>query len=133
MAKVIKPVLTITANAASASSEAGPASIALALSARPTGNTSTVTSLTTAILLTTVTHTLFHDASVVGACFIYLKNTSDTEMWVGANGDMAGGANRYLTLAAGEFAFMPWGDDTDLYLDCGTADKTLEYWVFDKA
>ena len=47
---------------------------------------------------------------------------------------MSGGANRYLTLAAGEFAFMPWADDTDLYFDCGTVSTAgLEYWVFDKS
>tara|TARA_R100001594_G_scaffold68668_1_gene102975 strand:+ start:95 stop:490 length:396 start_codon:yes stop_codon:yes gene_type:complete len=129
---VIKPVLTITANASSATTEPGPASIAVSLSAKPTNGTSTVTALTTRIISVTSTHTEFHDASVVGACFIYLKNTGTTEVWVGSGANMGAGANRYLTLAAGEFAFMPWGDDTDLYADC-EATGTLEYWVFDKS
>ena len=40
---VIKPTLTLTANANTATTDAGPASIALSLSATPIDGTSTVT------------------------------------------------------------------------------------------
>ncbi len=134
MSKKISPKLTITANGqGSGVTNPGPSSVALNLSAKPTSGLSTVTAFETKIVVTTTSHVSFHDASVIGECFLYLKNTSDAEIWIGDGvDDMSAGANRYMTLAAGEFAFMPWSNDKDLFVDCGSADKTLEYFAFKK-
>ena len=126
---VIKPTLTITANAASATSQAGPASIALALSAKPTGGTVTVTSVKTEIKSVTDTHSIIYTGST-GPAYVYLKNTSDAAIFIGGNADMASGS-RILNLAAGDFAFMPMSDDQDLYADVASGTKTLEVWTFD--
>jgi len=128
---VIKPTLTITANAASATSQAGPASIALALSAKPTGGTLTVASLSTEIEGVTSTHTnhKIYTGST-GPAYLYLKNTSDSAIFVGGDADMSAGS-RILNLAAGDFAWLPMSDDQDLFADTASGTKTLEVWIFD--
>tara|TARA_R100001086_G_scaffold130432_1_gene67556 strand:- start:232 stop:633 length:402 start_codon:yes stop_codon:yes gene_type:complete len=133
MSKSISPKLTITANTSTASTNPGPSTVALNLSAKPTNGLATVTAFETKIVITTTSHVEFHDASEIGECYLYLKNSSDTEIWVGDGaGDMSGGSNRYMTLAAGDFVFVPWSNDKDLYVDCSAADKTLEYFAFKK-
>ena len=128
---VIKPVLTITANASGAASEAGPASIAFSLEARPDGGTVTVTSTTTEIHGVTDTHSIIYTGSP-GPAYVYLKNTSDSAIFIGGNADMSSGS-RILNLASGDFAWLPMSDDQDLYADVASGTKTLEVWVFDKS
>ena len=130
---VIKPVLTITANASGAASEAGPASIAFSLEARPDGGTVTVASTTTQIHGVTTTHTNHQIyTGSTGPAYVYLKNTSDAAIFIGGNADMSAGS-RILNLAAGDFAWLPMSDDQDLYADVASGTKTLEVWVFDKS
>tara|TARA_R100000329_G_C7464870_1_gene163720 strand:+ start:110 stop:502 length:393 start_codon:yes stop_codon:yes gene_type:complete len=128
---VIKPVLTITANASGAASEAGPASIAFSLEARPDGGTATVTSTTTEIHNVTGTRSIIYTGST-GPAYVYLKNTSDSAVFIGGNADMSS-ANRILNLASGDFAWLPMSDDQDLYAQVASGTKTLEVWVFDKS
>tara|TARA_R110002020_G_scaffold19629_1_gene67588 strand:+ start:91 stop:513 length:423 start_codon:yes stop_codon:yes gene_type:complete len=137
MAYVIKPVLTVTANAASASTEAGPASIALALSARPDSNTSTVTGLETFIYQTTAATVKVWDHANAPV-FLYLKNqaTTDTnnDIYIGiAATDLSANQDaRVMTLKYGEFAYMPWAGEHDLYVEAenGTGLPKLEVWIF---
>ena len=131
MSKFISPKLTITANGQGTGvTNPGPSSVALNLSATPTGTTTTVTAFETKIVVTTTSPVLFHDASTVGECLLYLKNTSTQDIYLGTNAEMQGGTGRYLTMKAGDFAYMPWSDDTDIYVDGIAADLTMEYFAF---
>ena len=131
MSKFITPKLTISANGQGASvTNPGPSSIAVALSARPTNGLSTVTSMITKIVVTTTSPVLFHTAASVGECLLYLKNTSTQDIYLGTNAEMQGGSGRYLTMKAGDFAYMPWSNDTDIYVDGIAADLTMEYFAF---
>ena len=109
---VIKPVLTITSNASTAATGTeGPASIALALSAKPTGGTSTVTDVHTQIYTTTTAHVSVYTHTDDQKVWVYMKNLETTagtsqDIYVGdANADMTAGAgedNRLLTIRAAE-------------------------------
>ena len=133
MSKYISPKLTITANGQGAGvTNPGPSSIAVNLTASPTTGLSTVTAMHTKIVVCDGTHTIFHSGSAMGECYLYLKNTSDVTIYVGGNADMAT-TNRTLEIASGEFAFMPWADDVDLYAESASGSgKTLEYFAFIK-
>tara|TARA_R100000655_G_scaffold16736_2_gene36107 strand:- start:219 stop:704 length:486 start_codon:yes stop_codon:yes gene_type:complete len=159
---IIKPTLTITSNAATATTDAGPMSIALSLS--------TTDSLTIAghveskihNFADATSHTILFDganalyggdtetAGTVGA-YIYFKNigtTGDVYIGVGADNDVAqdlGAANqedafgadtanaiRLFTLRPGEFAWMPYDYAVRIFGDASAA-ASLEYWLFDKA
>ena len=139
---VIKPVLTITANAASATSEAGPASIALALSAKPTSGTSTVTDVHTQVYTTTTAHVSVYTHTDDQKVWVYMKNLETTagtsqDIYVGdANADMTAGAgedNRLLTISAGDFALFPMSGRKDLYVEGASAGDKLEIWIFKKS
>ena len=131
MSKYITPKLSITANGQGAGvTNPGPSSIAVSLSASPTGGLSAVTAMLTKIVVTTTSPVLFHDASEVGECLLYLKNSSAQDIYLGTNAEMQGGAGRYLTMKAGDFAYLPWSNDTDIYVDGIAADLTMEYFAF---
>ena len=81
---VIQPTLSITSNANSASSNAGPLSFSLALSAAPISGTLTVDTVEAEIFtIGTGANTTLVDGSALSAaftpgtngCFIYMKNT----------------------------------------------------------
>ena len=140
---VIKPVLTITANAASATSEAGPASIALALSAKPLANTATVVSLETGVYTTTTSPVKLLDSAKFGVdTYVYLKSKAATastanEIYIGITegtqndmGTESGTDDRTMILKAGDFAFFPWAGDQDIYAEGNSGTQDLEYWVF---
>ena len=140
---VIKPVLTITANAASATSEAGPASIALALSAKPLANTATVVSLETGVYTTTTSPVKLLDSAKFGVdTYVYLKSKAATastanEIYIGITegtqndmGTETDTDDRTMILKAGDFAFFPWAGDQDIYAEGNSGVQDLEYWVF---
>lgn len=140
---VIKPVLTITANAASATSEAGPASIALALSAKPLANTATVVSLETGVYTTTTSPVKLLDSAKFGVdTYVYLKSKAATastanEIYIGITegtqndmGTETDTDDRTMILKAGDFAFFPWAGDQDIYAEGNSGTQDLEYWVF---
>jgi len=134
MSKYITPKLTIKANGnAAGTTNPGPSTIAIDLAAAPTGGLSTVTAmLTKIVVVANQTHQLFHVAASVGECHLYLKNTSDVTLYIGGNADM-GSAARTLEMAAGEFCYMPWADDVDLYVEAASgSNKNLEYFAFIK-
>lgn len=131
MSKFISPKLTITANGQGAGvTNPGPSSVALNLSATPTGTTTAVTAFETKIVVTTTSPVVFHTAANVGECILYLKNTSAQDIYLGTNTDMEGGSGRYLTMKAGDFAYMPWSNDTDIYVDGAANGLTMEYFAF---
>ena len=137
---VITPTLTLTANASTASSDAGPLSIALSLSATDSLN---ITEVQSKIIDVSGTHALLWDASDFAATasagtdggFIYLKNIHATvNIMIGvANENLSSDdeADRLMTLQPGEFAWMPWDCSQDIYVDAnGTGTSGLETWVF---
>ena len=145
---VIKPTLTLTSNAATATTDAGPLSIALSLSATDTLTVDTVEAAT--ITPSTTVSTLFDGSAkdagseVAGTNggFIYFKNTSaaDHDVYIGIEADGASAtelqgnadAQRLFTLKQGEFAFFPYDYTMDITTDAEDAAATLEYFLFNR-
>jgi hypothetical protein len=145
---VIKPTLSLTSNASTATTDAGPLSIALSLSAT---DTLTVDTVTAATVTPTTTHSILFDGSAQDAgsevagtngAFIYMKNTSaaDYDIYIGIEADGASAtalegnadAQRLFTLKQGEFAFFPYDYTMDISVDAENNDATLEYFLFDR-
>ena len=146
---IIKPTLSLTANASSATTDAGPLSIALSLSATDSLD---VTKVETKILDVKEDHSSSTDAGVLwdasdytasGAsgtdgAFVYIKNTSSTathEIGIGHGSAAhimgAASTTRLMTLKGGEFAFFPWDCTADIVYDAnGDYSGALESWVF---
>tara|TARA_R110002096_G_scaffold76631_4_gene181029 strand:+ start:92 stop:529 length:438 start_codon:yes stop_codon:yes gene_type:complete len=137
---VIKPSLTLTANSSSATTDAGPLSIALSLSAT---DSLTVTEVQSKIIDVSGTHAILWDASDFAATaaagtdggFMYLKNVHATvNIMIGvANENLSSDdeTDRLMTLQPGEFAWMPWDCSQDIYVDAnGTGTAGLEAWLF---
>ena len=137
---IIKPTLSLTANASSASTDAGPLSISLSLSAT---DSLSVTAVQSKIIDVSGTHALLWDASDFAATaaagtdggFMYLKNIHATvNIMIGvANENLSSDdeADRLFTLQPGEWAWFPWDCSQDIYEDAnGSTSNALEYWVF---
>ena len=145
---VIKPTLTLTANASTATTDAGPMSVALSLSAT---DTLTVDHVKSKIFKPTTTHSILFDGSAeddggdagTHGGFLYLKNvsTSDYDVYIGVGAESmtatslegATDADRFMTLKQGEFAFFPYDYEMDISVDAEHADAELEYWLFNRA
>ena len=141
---VIRPLLTLTANAnTAAAGTEGPASIALNLSAKPIGGTSTVTDVHTQIYTTASgpAHETVYTHTTDQKVWVYMKNLETSagagqDIYVGTIGDMtasSGEANRLLTLSAGDFAFFPMSGRKDLIVEGASAGDKLEIWIFKKS
>ena len=132
---VIKPTLTLTAHTRSATTDAGPLSVALSLSATNSLTITKVAEAGTASVTSTHTDNLIFDAGTMNEVYIYLNNVPDTTVYV-TNADAGTDANRFMALRAGEFAWFPWfaastGTATDIYLDhSASGTKDVEYWIF---
>ena len=144
---VIKPTLTLTSNSSSATTDAGPLSIALSLSAT---DSLTVDTVKSQIITPSTTHSILFDGSTYDdggtagthGSFIYMKNTStadyDVYVGVGADGfsatamEGADDADRFIPRKQGEFAFFPWDYTMDISVDAENAAATLEYWLFNR-
>ena len=145
---IIKPTLTLTANASSATTDAGPMSVALSLSATDSLTVDHVKSIifkpttTAAILFDGSTEDDGGDAGTHGG-FLYLKNVSaaDYDIYIGVGAESmsatelepATDADRFLTLKQGEFAFFPYDYEMDISVDAEHNDAELEYWLFNRA
>ena len=151
---VIKPTLSLTANANTATTDPGPLSIALALSVTDSLTVDLVESQIISIANDS-SHGLLFDGAALGGdtetagtvgAFLYFKNTgSSGNIYIGvqADDDTAadiGRANqvddfsattRLFTLKPGEFAFMPYDYAMDITYDASAA-ATLEVWRFDR-
>jgi hypothetical protein len=145
---VITPTLTLTSNASTASTNPGPLSVALSLSATDVLTVDTIEAAT--ITVGTTVQTLFDGSTkdvgseVAGTNggFIYFKNTSaaDHDVYVGIEADGASAtelqgnadAQRLFTLKQGEFAFLPYDYTMDITVDGENAASTLEYFLFNR-
>ena len=145
---VIKPTLTLTSTASSATTDPGPLSIALSLSAT---DSLTVDTVESKIVTPTTTDSLLFDGSAkddggtagTHGGFIYMKNTStsDYDIYFGVIADggsvtdmeAADDADRFMTLKQGEFCFLPYDYTMDITVDAEHNDATLEYWLFNRA
>ena len=144
---VISPTLTLTSNASTASSDPGPLSIALDLSAT---DSLTVDTVESKIFAPTTTPAVLFDGSTkddggtagLHGGFIYMKNasTADYDIYIGAVADGtsastlddADDAVRLCTLKQGEFAFLPYDYTMDLVVDAENNGALLEYWLFNR-
>jgi len=145
---IIKPTLSLIANASGATTEPGPMSISLALTATDSLD---VTEVASKIMdLTTDVHQLVWDASEYAAsadvgvdgAFLYFKNLlsenstpdllHDISIGMGNENILdAANTNRLFTLQPGEFAWFPWDVAQDLYVDQPEANTSaLECWIF---
>ena len=156
---VIQPTLSITSNANSAATKAGPLSFSLALSATPLSGELTVDTVEGEVFtIGTGANTELVDGSALSAaftpgtngCFIYMKNTmtSGTEticVGIGADGldpavndgttdlTLANTSSaRTFALKAGEFAFFPFDYCGDIVAQATAAGQTLEFFRFDR-
>ena len=145
---VIKPTISLTSNSNSATTDAGPLSIALSLSATDSLPIDQVASQI--INVSDSDGTLLWDASDYCAAastgadggWIYIKNLlaenspADLlhDIMVGnATGNLAANdeVKRMFTLQPGEFAWFPWDMCTDIYVDAAeTNTNALETWLF---
>lgn len=150
---VIKPSLTLTANASTASTQAGPLSIALSLSAndvltvdRAISEIKAIGDSVSKVLDGSELLGIDSDAGTAGTHggFVYLKNitATDLDIYIGFNVadgttaalDDADAAARAFTLKQNEFAWVPWdctGDITARGEEGGSGIK-LEYWYFNR-
>tara|TARA_R110002020_G_C16126197_1_gene760732 strand:+ start:110 stop:556 length:447 start_codon:yes stop_codon:yes gene_type:complete len=145
---VITPTLTLTSNASTASTNPGPLSVALSLSATDVLTVDTIEAAT--ITVGTTVQTLFDGSTkdvgseVAGTNggFLYFKNTSaaDHDVYIGIEADGASAtelqgnadAQRLFTLKQGEFAFLPYDYTMDITVDGENAASTLEYFLFNR-
>jgi len=144
---VIKPTFSLTSNASTATTDAGPLSIALSLSATDTLTVDKVQAET--VTVSTTEATLLDGSAISGGdgaggtvgCFVYMKNTTGSTRSIhigivaddGTAADLtaSGDAARLFTLLDGEFAFFPFDYTMDLTVDADGA-GTLEYFLFDR-
>ena len=148
---IIKPTFSLTANDSSATTDPGPLSIALSLSATDSLD---VTKVETKIVDVKIDHTASNGAGILwdasdyltpGAAssgtdggFVYIKNTSSNaahEIMIGTGGaktlNAAGESQRLMTLKGGEFAFFPWDMALDIIYDANVDQSNiLETWLF---
>lgn len=143
MSKYITPTLTLVSNASTATTDPGPLSVALSLSATDSLNVKAVQSK-----IVTVTaaddQVLWDDASFTDGAetagtdggFVYVKNIhASANIFIGhgtaAALEGAGAAARIMTLKHGEFAWFPWDFTADIIIDASaTATDGVETWVF---
>tara|TARA_R100001015_G_C4502263_1_gene76442 strand:+ start:115 stop:636 length:522 start_codon:yes stop_codon:yes gene_type:complete len=169
---VIKPTLSLTANASSATSDAGPLSVALSLSA---SDSLTVDTVNSKIVTCSTAHALLYDGSTMGPTgaelatevarsssnagtggFLYFSNISPASttnfIYIGLGSDAAvtaidlaagdaadagaagdNGIIRLMTLAPGEFAWLPFDYTYNVFVDANAADQKLECWHFNRS
>ena len=144
MAKYIKPTLTLTSNASTATSSPGPLSVALSLAATDTLDVSAVQSKIETVTDTAEVlwaHANFSDGTEtygVDGGFVYVKNIHASNKISIGHGALeeitpTNNALRIMTLLPGEFAWFPWDFTADLLADAdGTATDGLESWVFSR-
>ena len=157
---VIKPTFTLVGNANTATTCAGPMSVAINLTAQPlvAGGATGCYGLAvdkvqakTLVFTGAGNHQTIFDGDVEGTAgvggtvggFIYMKNISATDLdiliGIVADGGSAteladsGDAARLFTLKQGEFAFFPYDYTMDITGDGEGANATLEYFLFDRA
>tara|TARA_R100000231_G_scaffold127377_1_gene98190 strand:+ start:256 stop:720 length:465 start_codon:yes stop_codon:yes gene_type:complete len=146
---IIKPTLTLVANSSRATTDAGPLSVALSLSATDSLD---VTKVRSKILDVKGDHTASDGAGVLwdasdytasgvagtDGAFVYIRNNSSTDghhITIGhgsaANLSTDALTTRLMTLRGGEFAFFPWDCTADIVYDAnGDYSGILETWVF---
>ena len=152
---VIKPTFSLTSNASTATTDAGPLSIALSLSATDTLTVDKVQAET--VTVSTTEATLLDGDAISGGDgaggtvggYIWMKNTTASGsnlIYIGVDHDGGSGeiqaddqaddytgATRLFTLKVGEFAWMPFDYTMDIFVDANAASQQLEYWIFDRA
>ena len=125
----ITPRIELRSNSTGGPAPTGPLSIGLSLN--KSLDTTVGTNVTSGVAAVTTTHTdnKIFDATTTTASYIYLNNTSDTTIFVGSAGTAG---TRFLQLLTGEFAWMPWAGEQDIFLyHAGAGSKNCEFWIFE--
>ena len=125
----ITPRIELRSNSSGGPAPTGPLSIGLSLN--KSLDTTVGTNVTSGVAAVTTTHTdnKIFDHSTTTASYIYLNNTSDTTIYVGSAGTAG---TRFLQLLTGEFAWMPWAGEQDIFLyHAGVGSKNCEFWIFE--
>ena len=125
----ITPRIELRSNSSGGPAPTGPLSIGLSLN--KSLDTTVGTNVTSGVAAVTTTHTdnKIFDATTSTASYIYLNNTSDTTIYVGSAGTAG---TRFLQLLTGEFAWMPWAGEQDIFLSlAGAGSKNCEFWIFE--
>ena len=125
----ITPRIELRSNSTGGPAPIGPLSIGLSLN--KSLDTTVGTNVTSGVAAVTTTHTdnKIFDATTTTASYIYLNNTSDTTIFVGSAGTAG---TRFLQLLTGEFAWMPWAGEQDIFLyHAGAGSKNCEFWIFE--
>ena len=89
------------------------------------------TDVTSGVAAVTTLHTdnKIFDSTTPAPSYIYINNTSDETIYAGSNGLAAG---RFLQLLIGEFAWIPWAGEQDIFLyHAGAGSKNCEFWIFE--
>ena len=158
---VIKPTFTLTANKSSSTTNPGPLSVALSLSA---SDLLTVDTVKSEIVTVGTSGALLIDGSIMSGTetategaggtyggFVWMKNTTASGsnlIYIGVDHDGGGTSvndisddnqsddfsqvTRIFTLQRGEFAWFPFDYTMDIFVDANAAAQQLEYWVFDR-
>ena len=125
----ITPRIELTSNPSGGPTPTGPISIGLSLNKSLA--TTVGTDVTSGVAAVTTLHTdnKIFDATSPKPSYIYINNTSDTTIYAGSSG-VAG--TRFLQLLTGEFGWLPWAGQQDIFLyHAGVGNKNCEYWIFE--
>mgnify|MGYP003147298233 CR=1 FL=1 len=125
----ITPRIELTSNPSGGPTPTGPISIGLSLNKSLATTVGTDVKSGVAEVTTLHTDNKIFDATSPKPSYIYINNTSDTTIYAGSSG-VAG--TRFLQLLTGEFGWLPWAGQQDIFLyHAGVGNKNCEYWIFE--
>lgn len=125
----ITPRIELTSNPSGGPTPTGPISIGLSLNKSLATTVGTDVKSGVAEVTTLHTDNKIFDATSPKPSYIYINNTSDTTIYAGSSG-VAG--TRFLQLLTGEFGWLPWAGEQDIFLyHAGVGNKNCEYWIFE--
>lgn len=143
MSKYITPTLTLVSNASTATTDPGPLSVALSLSATDSLNVkavqskiATITAADDQVLWDDASFTDGEETAGTDGGFVYVKNIhASANIFIGHGAATALEGNdiaaRIMTLLPGEFAWFPWDFTADIIIDASAlATDGVETWVF---
>ena len=125
----ITPRIELTSKPSGGPTPTGPISIGLSLNKSLATTVGTDVKSGVAEVTTLHTDNKIFDATSPKPSYIYINNTSDTTIYAGSSG-VAG--TRFLQLLTGEFGWLPWAGQQDIFLyHAGVGNKNCEYWIFE--
>ena len=125
----ITPRIELVSNPSGGPTPTGPISIGLSLNKSLATTVGTDVKSGVAEVTTLHTDNKIFDATSPKPSYIYINNTSDTTIYAGSAGTAG---TRFLQLLTGEFGWLPWAGQQDIFLyHAGVGNKNCEYWIFE--